>query len=138
MLLIINTRQGKHLNHKDRDFIAILRAEGKSLDYIKDIIGRSKSTVSRELNRNKSEDGNYIPSVANEKYLKRKSEALKRNRIRDIFTQEYIIENLKEGWSPEQISGRLNLEYPFHYVSHEAIYQWIYDPKTKVKNFSES
>ena len=56
MLSIIKTRKGKHLNHKDRDFIAILRAEGKSLDYIKDILGRSKSTVSRELNRNKSDE----------------------------------------------------------------------------------
>lgn len=133
MLSVIKTRQGKHLDHKDRDFIAILKAEGRSLDYIKDIIGRSKSTVSRELSRNKSEDGNYIPSIANEKYLERKSEALKGNRIRDIFTQEYIVEKLKEGWSPEQISGRLNLEYPCHYVCTETIYLWIYDPKTKEK-----
>ena len=134
MLSIIKTRKGKHLTQKERDFIAILRAEGKSLDYIKDIIGKSKSTVSRELNRNRSEDGTYIPSEANQKYQKRKSEALKGNRIRDIFTQEYIIEKLKDGWSPEQISGRLNLEYPSHYICTETIYSWIYDPKTKEKS----
>lgn len=128
---VIKTRKGKHLNQKDRDFIAILRAEGKSLDYIKDIVGKSKSTVSRELSRNKSEDGNYIPSIANEKYLERKSKALKGTRIRDIFAQEFIVEKLKLGWSPEQIAGRLNLQYPEHYICTETIYAWIYDPKTR-------
>jgi len=133
MLSTIKTRKGKHLSQKERDFIAILRAEGKSLDYIKDIIGKSKSTVSRELSRNKSQDGNYIPSIANEMYLKRKSEALKGNRIRDVFAQEYIIEHLKSGWSPEQIAGRLNFQYPERYICTETIYAWIYDPKTREK-----
>ena len=36
------------------------------------------------------------------------------------------MEHLKLGYSPEQIAGRLSLEYPKEKISHEAIYQYIY------------
>ena len=46
----------------------------------------------------------------------------------------YVKDKLKKSWSPEQISGRLEKEHPQMYVSHEAIYQYIYslkDPERK-------
>ena len=36
-----------------------------------------------------------------------------------------------KGWSPEQISGRLPLDHPGLTISHEAIYQFIYDSKIR-------
>lgn len=137
MKLIINTRKDKHLTQKDRDFIAILIAEGKSQKYISEILGKDKSTISRELKRNRSsESQKYIPSEANQKYQIRKSKALKGNRIRDIFTQDFITKHLKLGWSPEQIAGRLNLEHPTHYFCTETIYAWIYVPET-IKEYGD-
>ncbi len=133
MNLIIKTRENKHLNQRERDHIATLRAEGRSLDFIAKLLGRNQGTISRELSRNKSDDGIYLPSVANEKYLERKSKALKGNRIRDDFAIEFIITNLKIRWSPEQIAGRLNLDHPTHYFCTETIYAWIYDPRTIAK-----
>lgn len=41
-------------------------------------------------------------------------------------TKEYVLEKLKLRWSPEQISGRLRIEGKFPYVSHKAIYKFIY------------
>jgi IS30 family transposase len=39
--------------------------------------------------------------------------------------------NLAKGWSPEQIAGRLSLDHPDQAISHEAIYQFIYDLQTE-------
>ena len=38
---------------------------------------------------------------------------------------------LKQGWSPEQIAGRIGLDHPGLSISHEAIYQYIYHPETE-------
>ena len=45
----------------------------------------------------------------------------------------YVIEKLNLGWSPEQISGKIVHDIPGYSISHEAIYQFIYDSKT-IKN----
>ena len=44
----------KHLSSEERDKIAILRAQGHSLNKIAKMINRNKSTISRELKRNSS------------------------------------------------------------------------------------
>jgi IS30 family transposase len=40
--------------------------------------------------------------------------------------QRYVARQIKYGWSPELIAGRLRLVRPAEAVSHEAIYQWVY------------
>ena len=47
-----NKSKYKQLSSEERDKIAILRAEGKSLTLIASMIGRNKSTISRELRHN--------------------------------------------------------------------------------------
>lgn len=131
MLSIIKTRENKHLTQKDRDIILKLRSEGKNFKYIAEIVQKDKSTISRELKRNKSETGEYLPSIANKKYLERRTNAFKGKKIKCIETRTIILDKLKEGWSPEQISGWLNKEYPHLYVCTETIYNWIYDLNTK-------
>jgi len=44
----------KHLSSEERDKIAVLRAQGNSLNNIAKMINRNKSTISRELKRNSS------------------------------------------------------------------------------------
>lgn len=47
--------------------------------------------------------------------------------------RKYVIKKLKQSWSPEQIAERLRLEYSEPSISHEAVYQFMYDKETKHK-----
>jgi IS30 family transposase len=48
-------------------------------------------------------------------------------RLKNGFIRRYVVTKLKDGFSPEQIAGRLHKEYPEESISHEAIYQYIYN-----------
>jgi len=120
------------LSSEERDKIAILRAHGLSLEKIAQAIDRNKSTISRELKRNKSPVYNvYLPHKADMRAKERKHKAGKRKRLKNFMIEKYVIQKLKLGWSPEQIAGRLPLDCPGLSISHEAIYQYIYDQQTR-------
>jgi len=122
----------KHLSSEERDKIAVLRARGLSYETIALTIGRDKSTIYRELNRNKSPVYNvYLPHKANARAKERKSKSGKRPRLKEPMIRRYVTTKLKLGWSPEQISGRLSKDHPGLSISHEAIYQYIYDKETR-------
>lgn len=123
------------LSSEERDQIAILRAQGKPLSDIAKIIGRNKSTVSRELNRNKTSTYNvYLPHKAHERAKQRKQQAAKRPRLKNQTIRAYVMTKLITGWSPEQIAGRLPIDHPKLTISHEAIYQYIYDKQTRTQH----
>jgi transposase, IS30 family len=91
-------------------------------------LGRDPSTVSRELRRNAAKlDGAYRASKAQERTNGRRS----RSRRGSTFTakQWMLVEDrLSEGWSPEQISGRLRRKGTLS-ISHETIYQYVWADK---------
>jgi IS30 family transposase len=86
-----------------------------------------KSTISRELRRNRGEKG-YRPYQADELAYDRRCEAY-RSRI-TWQTWQQVERLLGQQWSPEQISGRLKLEHQPG-VSHESIYLYIYADKRR-------
>ena len=106
-----------------------LRISIKRKDIAK-AIGVSTSTISRELHKNCDlRNGVYNYDLAQRKYETR----LKFRGRKPVFTQEMkdtVISLLEEGYSPEQIKGRSNVE-GFAMVSHETIYRWIWDDKRK-------
>jgi transposase, IS30 family len=87
-------------------------------------IGRSPSTIGRELARNRrASDGRYRADEANGKAIARRREA--RRGFRHTEEQWVVVVRLiAERWSPEQISGILKLHGPFT-ISHETIYKRI-------------
>ena len=103
---------------------ALLRA-GQSKSEIAGIIGRHKSTIGRELKRNRSGHG-YRPQFAHRRARERIA-GKARSRITEQTWAE-VEEKLNQQWSPEQISGRFALEGS-EAVSHEWIYQHIYRDK---------
>lgn len=122
-----------HLKTEERELIAVRYAAGVKSQEIADEIGKHVSAIYRELKRNKSSRGLYLPIEADKQSKERKSKAHKRIRIPDEFTRQYIEDRIiKDQWTPEQISGRLKLEYPEHYVSYETIYQYIYIKKPEL------
>lgn len=89
-------------------------------------VGVHKSSISRELKRNASAGG-YRPQAAECKAYERRKEKA-RQRIPE-WAWPQIEGDIRESWSPEQISGRRrsNGQYP---VSYERIYQYIYRDKS--------
>lgn len=124
----------RQLSLEERDRITEMMAEGVSLRVIAAGIGRSPATISREVKRNCSPTYKlYLSHRAHERAEKRKTEAGKRPRLKDDKTASYVLEKLGLDWSPEQIAGRIGMDCPGLSISHEAIYQFIYDPRTEAR-----
>ncbi len=118
-------RKYARLTIEEREAIVVWKAHGKSLREIGEMLQRDHSVISRELKRNGSKRI-YWAHQADERARKRKSEAAGRERLKNEMIRGFTHEKLKLGWSPEQISGRIELEYPGQVISYEAIYQYIY------------
>lgn len=118
----------KHLTAEERDLLAVMRSEGKSLRQIAAKLNRSLSTISRELKRNAPpiHKGYYLPHKAHDRAVKRNHESHRRPRLKTPEIRRYVLKKLQQGWSPELIAGRLAVEQPKLSICHEAIYQWIY------------
>ena len=105
--------------------IEALLKTGHNQTMIANVLGVHKSTISRELRRNRGFRG-YRPKQAQEKAVMRRYE---KPQARIPFTTWFLVETLlKQDWSPEQISSRLFQEQGLR-VSHESIYLHIYQDK---------
>jgi len=113
------------LTREQRYQIYALMKAGHDQTRIAQIVGCHKSTISRELSRNRGRRG-YRPKQAQELSIARHLAAY-RPRITEA-TWAAVESLLRREWSPEQISGRLKLEGQLS-VSHETIYQHIYSDK---------
>ena len=89
------------------------------------MLERSGSALSREYKRNLNYERNYLPSEAEYKSRRRKKEAAEIGSKCEPY-EENIYSRLCEGWTPEQIAGRLSIEEEIFTVSHETIYHFIY------------
>jgi transposase, IS30 family len=86
---------------------------------------RSKSSISRELRRNRINETPYLPDTAQHKMEARRQESKQLfMSVRNSTTNE-IKQRLALYHSPEQISGRLEYE-GLESISHETIYQLVY------------
>lgn len=94
------------------------------------------STISRELGRNRSEEGYYLPDRAQQRMQKRRQQsktAFSQVSENCIFA---IKERLKQYHSPEQIAGRLKREEVTQ-ISHETIYQMIYSDHAGLREYQK-
>jgi len=120
----------RYLSLIEREHIRDLRRSGMSIRRIASEMGRSPSTISRELRRNTiSAQRGYMPHTAHRLSAERR----RRPRCPKLLSNDrlfaYVQEKLKKRWSPEQISHRLHKDFPGSTemrVSTETIYQAIY------------
>ena len=103
--------------------ISALHKVGQGPTQIARILGVHRTTISRELKRNRSPNG-YYPQAAHQRSQKRRAD---RSRpLKWTGRCRRIVEGkLRHEWSPEQIAGWLGKNEPFS-ISHERIYQHIY------------
>lgn len=107
-----------------------LHSGGQSLRRIASAIGRSASTISRELRRNgrrtKVWPGGYRPDRAEQLAIRRRRWDCRFKLARQPALRTLVYDQLAMGWSPEQIAGRLALVNGGTVISHESIYRFIY------------
>jgi IS30 family transposase len=117
----------KQLNIEERETIQAGLWAKRSIRDIAREIGRPPSTVSREIARNtQGLKPKYIPRLAQARAKERVLSRGRRERLKDERIRNYVVNQLKGGYSPEQIAGRLTVDYPEFKISHEAIYNYIY------------
>ena len=117
------------LDLDERIEMSRLYEAGTSRREIGRIIGRSASTVGRELRRNTLPRGGYKPASADRIALSRRRRLSRIERLSPL--RSYVCDRLAIGWSPEQIAGRLAQEGSGHSISHESIYRFIYRPRLR-------
>lgn len=119
-----------HLSLDERIEIYHLLACGCSCRRIAAQIGRSVSTVSRELRRNskvtKQFASGYLPARAHQLAERRRRWDARFKLQRQPALRRLVRRRLAMGWSPEQIAGRLARDNAPTRISHESIYRYIY------------
>lgn len=124
-------RQYQQLSLDEREKMARLRQSESSIAEIALALGRTRSTVYRELKRNQTPKGDYWPERAQQKARDRR---LRGRRLdRDFALKEWVLDRIiYDLWSPEQISGFLkHRQSDIKGISVESIYGWIYDKKQR-------
>jgi transposase, IS30 family len=121
--------KGRYLSFTEREEIALGRAGGESMRSIAARLGRSPSTISRELGRNRGKVGRYRASTAHALAYERAGRPKPAKLATNLVVRGIVEQDLSKKYSPEQIAGRLRVEFPDDpemWVSHETIYQSLY------------
>ena len=117
----------RHITPFERGCIMALHELGYSLAAIATLLKRHRSTILRELNRNRSSDGTYSASKAQEQYDNRRLVCHRKRKLDDPELFALVKDRfLKQHWSPEQIQYRLRHEDSPHSISYATIYRGIY------------
>lgn len=118
------------LSQDERYHITELRISRRSKAEIARALKRSPSTISRELERNKKLiDGKYRADLAHSYATTRRKRERRGFHLAPHFWED-VVALLKLDWSPEQVSNYLRMHGTFT-VSHETIYQYIYDDERR-------
>lgn len=120
----------KHLTIGDREKIYLYLNLSYSKRKIAGMLNRNHTVILREIANNQDEYGNYLPHQAQIKADERKSNANRINATKDERIWRYVKDKLVCGWSPEQISNRIEKDIG-DYVCPETIYNYIYAKENK-------
>ena len=118
----------RHLSAAERQIIAQRRAAGDGRSQIARLLGRSHSTIGRELERN-GQHGLYDPYQAEQQASERRGQARHYRRRSHVPLWEQVHQWFVLDWSPEIIAAKLQQHYPDDpqmRLSPEALYQWVY------------
>lgn len=131
----MNMPKGKEITLYEREQIEVWLRWGRKKKWIAHKLNRDYSIIKREIKRN---SGEHLPYIATDaQYFasrrKKKTNTRKLEKWQNEKLTKYVKGLLEDGWSPEEIAGRLK-EYPPEElkrckdktVSYESIYNWIY------------
>lgn len=130
-------RRYGQLSFEERCEIARLREAGWSIRQIAAALDRQASTISRELRRNTGSGpraGAYRPTYAQEQTAARRWSGCRLDRNDEL--RDRVLDRLGQGWSPEEVAGRLRLEAGRTVIGCETIYRFIYAQLKRTNDFS--
>lgn len=110
----------KHFTIEERESILEYLVLGFKNSEIALNLGRSRSSIGRELSRN-SIKGKYSPHRAQQNYFERKRNCGAKKKLENSELLIDIQTKLEKGWTPEQISGRAKEDKIFN-ISFKTIY----------------
>ncbi len=112
-----------HLTSEQRSQIFVLLQKKTARKEIARLVKCSESTISREIRRNSTDQGNYLWDKAHAKAMERRKRTTS-NRAKAPEIVWEALELLKdEDWSPQQISA--DMKRRGKNISHELIYRYI-------------
>lgn len=132
--------KGREITFFEREKIEIYLRMKKKKKWIAKKLNRDYSVIKREIKRNSSEVMAYNAQSAQSCADRRKKKTNKRKleKPKNAELKKFVEDNLNDGWSPEEIVGRLKKQPPREVsvckdktVSYESIYDWIYNGEEK-------
>jgi IS30 family transposase len=118
----------RQITYEERYTLGLLKRQGLNVTAIGRVLGRHRSTIYRELQRNSTNyDGGYRPQLADWYANGRRSKSRRNSRFGPSQWAR-IQALLQQEWSPEQVAGWLRL-HGLLYISHETIYRYVWRDK---------
>ena len=115
-----------HLSFEERRVISQSLLHGIPQSQIALQLGRSPSTISREIARNDFDDGLYHAQRAHRNAIDRRSKRTVTPKLERPGIYEKVASKLELNWSPQQISCWLALEEGVSVISHQTIYSYLW------------
>jgi IS30 family transposase len=116
-----------HLTLQEREILYRMKGAGKPFREIAEALGRDRSTLYREVNRNSGGRG-YRPKQADRMAKERRVACRQPRKLNNPEIRKYVTARLDKKWSPEQIAGRIREDLPRKkrcHVSYQTIYNWL-------------
>jgi IS30 family transposase len=117
----------KQLTFEERGIIRRMRTRKASVREIAQMLGKDRSSIFREVRRNKNAGDLYIEDHAQSFLRKRRLNAREKFRVieNDVFLERQAEGLLKFGLSPEQVAGFLERTRQSYAVSRSTLYRWV-------------
>jgi transposase, IS30 family len=130
-----------HITSNQRNELSVLLRAGLKQKEISQLLGKTSSAISQELTRNGVDNNiGYDARIAKMKTRERRIEANSRFRKieKNKWLRNYVIRKVKQNWSPEQISGRLKIDYyneKDKLIGKDSIYKYIYNERKDLAKY---
>lgn len=125
----------RQFTRESRVALATLLSAGKNRAFCARQLRFERSSINREIERNKDPDGKYRGGHADDRATERRldSRVGQRKIENEPNLKNHIIKKLNQFWSPEQIAGRLRQEAKKTIVCMETIYKYIYEVRPELE-----
>lgn len=123
----------KQLTLEEREQLYLWRNQGISFREIGRRLQKDHGGLIKEWQRNSRLGNEYLPARAQKRAERKSQEQRTKAPLKGMQVWLYVQEHLRKPyfWTPEQIAGRLSVEYPTLRIHHETIYRYIYAPKAR-------